>query len=74
MTQWYNEAPYGTRVIDDTESVSQNEPAAWNGPFPNLRAARDDAIARFQWEKKAIDDKIKELRAIDLRCQPRGKK
>lgn len=71
MTQWYHDAPQGTIV---TENLLAYEPAHWKGPFITLREARDDAIVHLQWEKKAIDDKIKMLRAIDLRCQPRGAK
>ena len=70
---WYHEAPHGVRVVESSPLVF-NEPAAWKGPFSTLRAARDDAIVHFQWEKKAIESKIKFLRAIDLRCQPKGAK
>lgn len=65
---WYHKAPLTTEVMQ-----ADIVPDLWKGPFPTLRAARDDAIVCFQWEKKAIEDKIKVLRAIDLRYQSKVK-
>lgn len=46
---------------------------AFLGPFPSMFSAREAGISHWQWKKKDVEDKIKKLRAIDLRCQPRGK-